>query len=185
MTTTRKDRFKLPPSVERVIVDGENRRLTVENAKAPFICDVLMTTDGGRTIIALNTPLKTWFDNAGDRAKLLRPTVLAARVKSEIKDAKISISEEPTDEVIDDLPVRKFVIRAGYTTIEDFSGTKVKRIHGITTLLWATDKLDRSLAFEMPPPRHRRGIARRRVAREDAVDHRLSVAAPDDCIARL
>ena len=151
MTITRKDRFKLPPSIERVIVDGEKRRLTVENAEAPFACDVLLTTDGGRTVTALNTPLKTWFNSTADRAKLQRPTGLAPWVKSEIKDAKISISEEPADETIDGLPVRKFVIRAGYTTVEDFNGTKVKRLHGITTLLWATDKLDRSLAFQMPP----------------------------------
>jgi hypothetical protein len=151
MAITRKDRFKIPTSIERVIVDGEKRRLPVENAEAPFVSDVLLTVDGGRTVTALNTPLKTWFNNAGERAKLLRPTGLAPNVKSEIKDAKISITEEPADETIDGLPVRKFVIRAGYTTVEDFSGTKVKRIHGITTLLWATDKLDRSLAFEMPP----------------------------------
>jgi hypothetical protein len=151
MTITRKDRYKLPPSIERVIVDGEKRRLTVENAEPPFVCDVLLTADGGRTVIALNTPLKTWFDNAADRAKLQRPIGLAPWVKTETRDAKISIVEEPADETIDSLPVRKFVIRAGYTTIEDFSGTKVKRIHGITTLLWATDKLDRSLGFQMPP----------------------------------
>jgi hypothetical protein len=150
VTVTRKDRFKFPTAIERVIVDGEKRRLTVENAEAPFTHDVLFSTDGGRTVTALNTPLKTWFNNA-EMAKQNRPIGPGSRAKIETKDAKISISEEPTDETIDDLPVRKFVIRAGYTTVEDFSGTKVKLLHGITTLLWATDKLDRSLAFEMPP----------------------------------
>jgi hypothetical protein len=150
LTITRKDRFKIPPSIERVIVDAEKRRLTVENAEAPFTHDVLLSSDGGRTVTALNRPLKTWFDTT-EMAKQKRPTGLGPQVKSETKDAKISITEEPADETIDGLPVRKFVIRAGYTTVEDFSGTKVKRIHGITTLLWATDKLDRSLAFQMPP----------------------------------
>ena len=64
VTITRKDRVKIPPSIERVIVDGEKRRLTIENAEPPFTYDVLLSTDGGRTVTALNTPLKSWFDTS-------------------------------------------------------------------------------------------------------------------------
>lgn len=151
MTITTTSRPPRPPSIQQIITDGEKRRLTIENAEAPFIYDVLLSPDGGRTITALNTPLKTWFDKEAFDAKHPHYTGLPPGIKTQIKDAKISISEEPTDEPVEGFPVRKFVVRASYNTQEDFNGTIVKRVHAITTLLWTTDKLDRSLAFGMPP----------------------------------
>jgi hypothetical protein len=151
MTMTINNRFKLPPSIQRVIVDGEKRRLTVENAEAPFAYDVLLSTDGGRTVVALNTPLRTWFDESSGGATHERATGLAPWVKTVIKDVKTSVNEEPTTDTVAGFPVRKFVIRASYTTQEDFDGTKVNRVSTVTTVLWSADKLDRSLAFHMPP----------------------------------
>jgi hypothetical protein len=151
ITITTNRRFKLPPSIQRVIVDGEKRRLSVENPEAPFVYDVLLSADGGKTVIALNTPLRTWFDETADAATHERPTGLAPWVKTVIKDVKTNVTEEPSNEIIAGFPVRKFVIRASYTTQEDFGGTKVNRVSSITTILRSTDKLDRSLAFHMPP----------------------------------
>src|SRR2546430_10725876 len=61
VTITRKDHFKRPNRVVHVIADGENRRLTCENQEEPFMSDVLLSTDGGKTVTALNTVLRTWF----------------------------------------------------------------------------------------------------------------------------
>jgi hypothetical protein len=147
MTITSSDRFKRPPAVQRIIVDGENRRLTVEHPEEPFGYDVLLSTDGGRTVTALNTTLHTWFEPS-------KPSVTATGLppwmSAEIKDTKLTVTEEPAGETIAGLSVRKFVIRGGYTTREDFGGTKVNRVHTLTTLLWTTDKLDPSLAFGIP-----------------------------------
>ena len=153
MTITTGGRYKRPPAVQRIIVDGEKRRLAVEHPEEPFAYDVLLSTDGGRTVTALNTILRTWFDaDKSPFSATQQPigTGLPPWVTSEIKDAKMTVAEEPADETIAGFPVRKFVIRAGYTTREDFSGTKVNRLHTMTTLLWTTDKLDRSLAFHIP-----------------------------------
>lgn len=152
MTITRTDRFKRPPAVQRIIIDGEKRLLTVEHPEEPFTCDVLLSTDGGRSVTALNTSLRTWFDADKSPASATQfpGTGLPPWVTPEIKDAKISVTEEPAHETIAGFPVRKFVIRAGYITREDFGGTKLNRVHTMTMLLWTTDKLDRSLAFHIP-----------------------------------
>jgi len=144
VTVIRKDHFKRPNLVAHVIADGENRRLTYETRQEPFTEDVMLSTDGGKTVTALNTPLHTWFTVVAPPAT---ETGLPPRISAEIKDVKVSTTEEPPAETIAGYAVRKFVIHAGYTTREDYSGTKVNRIHTMTTLLWTTDKLDRSLFF--------------------------------------
>jgi hypothetical protein len=146
-TITTRDRFKQPPVVQRITVDGENRLLKVENQDEPFSYDALLSADGGRTVTALNTPLRTWFE-------LPKPWVTATgmppSIPTEIKDAKTSVTEEPADETIAGFPIRKFVIRVSYTSREDYGSTKVNRLCTMTTIVWTTDKLDRSLAFPMP-----------------------------------
>lgn len=147
ITTTIKDRLTRIPRVERVIADGDNRRLTVEKQDEPFTHDVLLSTDGGKTVIALNTPLQTWFDFA-----ILPPSTstLKPRKGAEVKDVKATVSEESGNEPILGFPIRKFVIRATFTAQEDYGGTKVKRENAMTTLLWTTDKIDGALTFPVP-----------------------------------
>jgi len=147
VTTTVKGRLKQTPIVERVIADGQNRRLNVEKQDEPFTHDVLLSTDGGKTIIALNTPLRTWFDFAVLRA----PTPLKPRrAAAAIKNPAVNVREESGAEPISGFPVRTFVIRATFTAEENYGGTKVKRENGMTMMLWTTDKIDAALDF---PPR--------------------------------
>jgi len=160
VTTTIKDRLKRIPSVERVIADGQNRRLTVETQDEPFTHDVLLSTDGAKTIIALNTPLRTWFDFAvlPHSTTTLKPRRLAA-----IKNPVVTVREESGAEPISGFPVRTFVIRATFTSEEDYGGTKVKRENAMTAMLWTTDKIDGALAF--PPRAFATGV--------DAIDSEL------------
>lgn len=146
-TITTRDRFQQPPVVERITVDGENRLLLVEHQYEPFTSDVLLSSDGGRTVTALNTLLHTWYELQKPAATA---TGLPPSIPVEIKDAKTSVTEEPADETIAGFSVRKFVIRVSYTSREDYGGTKVNRLCTMTTLVWTTDKLDRSLAFPIP-----------------------------------
>jgi hypothetical protein len=146
VTITRKDHFHLPTLVAHVIADGENRRLTYENRPQPFTEDVLLSTDGGKTVTALNTSMQTWF---AMHPRQVTETGLPPLMKAEIRNPKVTMTEEPSEDIAG-YPVRKFVIRAGYTTRENYSGTKVDRIHTMTTLIWTTDRLDRSLAFPLP-----------------------------------
>jgi len=146
VTTVTKDHFTKPTLVAHVIADGENRRLTYENRPEPFTEDVMLSTDSGKTVTALNTSMRTWF--AMYRVEATE-TGLPSMIRAEIRDPNITMTEEPSPDVAG-YPVRKFVIRAGYTTRERYSGTKVDRIHTMTALIWTTDKLDRSLAFPIP-----------------------------------
>ena len=148
VTTTTKNRLKRMPVVTRVIADGDNRRLTVEQQDEPFTYDVLLSTDSGKTITALNTPLRTWFDLTvlnGSISSSLKP-----RKGTAIKNANVTVHEEPGAEPILGFPVRTFVIRASFTSEEDYGGTKVKRENAMTTILRTTDKIDQALFF---PPR--------------------------------
>lgn len=143
VTTTIKDRLKRTPRVERVIADGDNRRLTVEHQDEPFTHDVLLSTDGGKTVIALNTPLQTWFDFA----VLHAPSMLKPRKGAAIRDVKVTVSEESGNEPILGFPVRKFIVHTSFMAVEDYSGTKVRRENAVTRLLWTTDKIESTLAF--------------------------------------
>jgi hypothetical protein len=147
VTVVTKGRFKKPPLVGEVIADGEKRRLTYKDQPEPFSEDVLLSTDGGKTVTALNTSLRTWF--ALTRGGTSETEFLSSIRRVQIKDTNVAVTEEPS-EPIAGYPVRKFVIHAGYTTVEDYSGTKVKRIHSLTELVWTTDKLDGSLTFPRP-----------------------------------
>lgn len=146
ITTTIKGRLKQIPTVERVIADGQNRRLNVEQQDEPFTHDVLLSTDGGKTITALNTPLRTWFDFA----VLHAPSMLKPRRAAAIKNPAVTVREESGAEPISGFPVRTFVIRATFTAEENYGGTKVKRENAMTMMLWTTDKIDAALDF---PPR--------------------------------
>src|SRR5437899_10142519 len=109
VTMTTKDRLSRVPIVQRIITEGDSRRLTVEQQDEPFTYDVLLSADGGKTVTALNSPLHTWFDHdwlpASTRAR-------SPWGPAEIKDAKSSVTEEPTDVTIAGFATRKFVIRA-------------------------------------------------------------------------
>ncbi len=135
-----------PPTVQRIVADGDRRRLIVEHQGEPFEYDVLLSADGGRSITALNTPLHTWY-------ALSKPPATATRLppsmRVEIRDAKTEVTEEGGAEPIAGYPVRKFVVHVSYTTRETFGGTSANRVHTMTALVWTTDKLDRALAF--PP----------------------------------
>jgi hypothetical protein len=147
VTTTIRDWLKREPQVEHVIADGANRQLTVEQQNEPFTHDVLLSTDGGKTIIALNTPLRTWFDFA-----LLPPSKLNIKPVrgAAVKKAQVAVHEESGAEPISGFPVRTFVIRASFTSVESFARTSVKRENAMTVLVWTTDQIDAALAF---PPR--------------------------------
>jgi hypothetical protein len=145
VTTTTRDRLTRIPVVNRVIADGENRRLTVEQQDEPFTYDVLISTDGGKTITALNTPLRTWFDRAILTGSVSSP--LRTRKGTAIKQSSVTVREESGAEPIAGYPVRTFVIRASFTSEDDYGGTKVKRENAMTTMLWTTDKIDGALAF--------------------------------------
>ena len=140
---TTRNRFKSSPVVQRITADGNQRRLTVEHPEEPFSYDVLLSGDGGASVTALNSQLHTWYT-------LAKPSVrLSPSIHIEIVGRTTELREESGAEPIGAFPVRKFVVQASYTSLEDYGGTKVNRVHTLTAMIWTTDKLARALAF--PP----------------------------------
>jgi hypothetical protein len=135
--------------VATVLVDGAHRRIDVPRETTPFIYDVLLSDDGGATLTALNTPLKTWF-RMGPAAlagsPLLNLHFPHARRKS-VRDIKVTPSEEPS-EPMGGYATHKYVVRASYKMREDL-GAPVEEQSGATILIWTTDAIDASLAVQL------------------------------------
>lgn len=140
-TVTTRNRLKNPPLVQRVVADGDRRRLTVEHPEEPFSYDVLLSTDGGASVTALNSQIHTWYTFAKP------PAQMREFFHIEITGRKTDLAEEPGAQPIGAFPVRKFVVHGSYTTVENYGGTKVNRAHSLTAMIWTTDQLPRSLAF--------------------------------------
>lgn len=139
-------RLKTSAVVQRVTADGDQRRLVTENPEEPFAYDVLLSDDGGASVTALNSHLHTWYVM---KSPSTTSTSSSPFVQTEITDRTTEVMEESGSEPIGGYPVRKFVIRASYTSRESYGGTIVKRSHTLTGMIWSTDRLSRQLAF--PP----------------------------------
>ena len=75
----------------------------------------LLSTDGGKTVIALNTPLRTWFDFALLPASKIDLKPLKGTA---VKKPQESVREESGAEPISGFAVRTFVIRASFTSVK-------------------------------------------------------------------
>jgi len=146
-TTTTRNGFHRPPVIEHITASGSNRRLVVENPFEPFTYDVLLSGDGGKTVTALNTKLQTWY-TLTDASPKARPAAIPG-IQIEFTDIKANLVEEAGAEPINGFTVRKFVVHGSFTSAESYGGTKVKRIHTVTAIIWTTDKLEGSLGFPL------------------------------------
>jgi hypothetical protein len=129
-----------------VLIDGPRRRIDFVRNAMPFEYDVLLSDDGGKTSIALNTPLKTWFRQELPRGAIPALYGWPRQEKYSLRDVNITASEEPS-EPIGGFATRKFVVKTSFTIREDYRGTHVASQVGSTFLVWTTDAVDASLAW--------------------------------------
>ena len=124
-----------------VLVDGANWRERVDGVTRR------LSNDGGKTVIGLDQELRTWWVEKGGAVRILHPVAPSARVR----DLQITASDEPSDATFAGLATRKYNVRATYTMVEDFYGTKVPAKQSITISLWTNYTIAGSML--VPPIR--------------------------------
>jgi hypothetical protein len=141
----------MEPNSATVLIDGPRRRIEFLHRPMPFEYDVLLSDDAGKTFIALNTPLKTWFRLGENVPSNAIPVLYGSAImhKYSVRDVKVMPSDEPA-EAIDGVATHKFVVKTSFRLREDYSGTPVDSQISSTLLVWTTDAVDPALAWKTP-----------------------------------
>jgi hypothetical protein len=138
------------PVVAHVVAAGANKRVAVDRpAGEPYAFDVLLL-DGNATT-ALNTSLKTWYEGEPQlmpRPRLYKPLL---GLKPEVRDVKVTLDEEPNDELLAGHKVRKFVARSSYVLRGRINGDRVDASYGTTIVIWTTSEIDETLSMPSMP----------------------------------
>jgi hypothetical protein len=138
------------PVVAHVVATGANKRVAVDRAQdEPFDFNVLLL-DGSATT-ALNTSLKTWYEGEPQlmpRPRLYKPLL---GLKPEVRDVKVTLDEEPDEELLAGHKVRKFVLRIAFVLRGSINGDRVDASYGTTTLIWTTSEIDEALSMPAIP----------------------------------
>ena len=120
-----------------VLVDGMHRRVDIDGQSTPFVADVRLSDDGGKTYTELNTPLKTWFREPQTRRGVIYFPMPGARRKA-LRDVHVTSLEE-SSEPIGGYTARKFVVKVSFTMRQDnapalanIKGFPLKVVHSAT-----------------------------------------------------
>lgn len=138
----------IPRRAGTVRVDGAAYRVDHEGdnieASATF------STDGGKTLTALNETLSTYYRPKALPAETMSSGNYSAPFLDEqtkpvasVKD--VVLQEEPTEERIAGHATRKYVLRFVHDVKLKMAGHKVRVIFSTTVLLWTTEEIDLSV----------------------------------------
>lgn len=118
----------------RVIVsDSKLRADMLLAAEAPRLYDMILSLDGGTTLVAVNHELKTWFRL--ERSPFAVHSHLFSVMGGEFKAKHITWSEESSGQRIGALESRR-VGRLSYVIEQVFGGTSVQVRHEAVVSLW-------------------------------------------------
>lgn len=143
------NRLGTPRSSTTVLVDGAHRRIEIAQKTTPYVCDVLLSDDGGATFIALNTELKTWFPL--EQTRTSGPLhVFASPLFGgmSLRDVLVTASDEPS-EPIDGYAAEKHVVKLSFTTRQKTPAGPLDAYAGETILIWTTEAVDVALAVPL------------------------------------
>lgn len=127
-------------------VSGDAYRLESPPSAAVRASDTAISRDRDKTALLLNHQNDTWYERTGKPAtsRFFSPAPFG---KPDVRDVKVTASEEPSDESIAGHPSKKHVIRLSYTVVLDYSGTTVRVMIGSTAIV--------NTATDLPPlPRY-------------------------------
>jgi hypothetical protein len=128
-------------------IEGTSYRIDHERADN-VVSTASFSTDGGKTVTALNEKLSTYYrPKAADPSKLMSSghysvPFLATGIKPVVSVKNVMMEEEPTDERIAGYPTRKYVLRFTHDVKMTLSGEKLRVIFGSTVVLWTTEEID-------------------------------------------
>lgn len=134
-----------PRQVGTIRVDGVSWRIDSEES---LMANASFSTDGGKTVTALNEKLSTYYrPKIADPSKVMSTghyTVPFAdeNTKPVVRVKKVSLQEEPSDERIAGFQTRKYVLKFAHDVKVRIDGEAVRVIFDSTVLLWTTDEVD-------------------------------------------
>jgi hypothetical protein len=138
LTPRRAGTIRVDGAAYRVDHGGENLEAT-----ATF------STDGGKTVTALNEPLSTYYRPKASAETLSSENYSAPSREEQTKPVAsvkdVILEEEPTEERIVGHATRKYILRFTHDVKLKLGGFKVRVIFSSTVLLWTTEEIDLSV----------------------------------------
>jgi hypothetical protein len=130
----------------RIHIEGNAFRIDrPAPSDGPILCDSVVSRDGDRNAVCLNSQLHTWFESPYPDMIGSRRLGLAIRAKVR-KPPKIEASDGTSDEVIAGHATDRHVIRVSYQLVEG----DVRQTIGATILVWT--------ARDLPPAPMKSGV---------------------------
>lgn len=122
-----------PRTTGTVVIDGDSYRID-------YLRSTTISTDAGKTRTALDAELRTYYTLKERESvgilQMLPIGKLAVALKS------VTVTEEPTGEVIAGLRTRKYVLRLEYLTRTDVGSEVFPTTFTATGEIWTTDAID-------------------------------------------
>jgi hypothetical protein len=130
----------------RISIEGNAFRLDrPAPADGPITCDSVVSRDGDKNAVCLNSSLRTWFESPHSDAMDSRRFGIALRAKVP-KPPKIEVRDETSDEIIAGHATDKHVVRVSYQLVEE----DIRQTIGVTILVWT--------ARDVPPAPVKSGV---------------------------
>jgi hypothetical protein len=112
-----------------------------------LMANASFSTDGGKTVIALNDSLSTYYRSNVDPSKAMSSGHYAVpfhdkNSKPKISVKNVSLEEEPSEQQIAGFPTRKYVLKFAHDVKMRTGGHPVRVMFHSTVLLWTTDEID-------------------------------------------
>lgn len=126
-----------------VRVDGLSYRI---DSEGDLMANASFSTDGGKTVIALNERLSTYYRLKGGRSKGMSTghysvPFLDENSKDVVAVKNVSMEEEPSEERIAGFPARKYVLKFAHDVKLKIGAETIRVMFHSTILLWTTDEI--------------------------------------------
>ena len=130
----------------RIRIEGNAFRMDwPAPSDGPIVCDSVVSRDGDRNAVCLNSQLHTWFESPHPDMIGSRRLGLAIRAKVR-KPPKIEMTDETSEEIIAGHATDKHVIRVSYQLVDG----DVRQTIDATILVWT--------ARDLPPAPMKSGV---------------------------
>jgi hypothetical protein len=146
-----------------VNTEGQKSRMDVASGDQMIFKDndVVLSTDGGKTMTVFDPTSKTYFDLQLDQ--LLGTSTgmlnsLGDMVKIAFANPQVNVRDEGDGGTIEGFPTRKYVLEASYDINIDAMGQKMTTHATMNTENWMTDQLSSELSSFMQARGLRTGI---------------------------
>lgn len=130
-----------PRQTGTIIVEGDSYRVTHEQ---DLSMTATVSTDGGVSETNVHDGLRTWYDEDDEDRPTSRmlQVPLAPVYPTTMKLKSVEVREEETEEILEGMPLRKWVLRFAYEAKTDFGSEVVRSLFSGTAVFLTTDGID-------------------------------------------